>query len=283
MDLKRTVGELQDALSSLRQQGKTIGFVPTMGALHEGHLSLVKQCIADNDICVVSVFVNPTQFNNKEDLEKYPRDIERDSRFLEQAGVDFLFAPTVDEVYPEPDTRQFDFGQIDKVMEGVHRPGHFNGVAQVVSRLFDIVKPQRAYFGEKDFQQLAIISAMVKQLGLPVQIMPMPILREASGLALSSRNERLTPVQKEEAVNISKTLFESRAWMNTCSVEETIDRVVKQINAFEELEVEYYEIVDGYTLQSITDWEQASYIVGCIAVYCGDVRLIDNIVYKANS
>lgn len=283
MDLKRTVGELQDALSSLRQQGKTIGFVPTMGALHEGHLSLVKQCIADNDICVVSVFVNPTQFNNKEDLEKYPRNIERDSRFLEQAGVDFLFAPTVDQVYPEPDTRQFDFGQIDNVMEGVHRPGHFNGVAQVVSRLFDIVKPQRAYFGEKDFQQLAIIRAMVKQLGLPVQIMPMPILREASGLALSSRNERLTPVQKEEAVNISKTLFESRAWMNTCSVEETIDRVVKQINAFEELEVEYYEIVDGYTLQSITDWEQASYIVGCIAVYCGDVRLIDNIVYKANS
>lgn len=283
MDLKRTVGELQDALAPLRQQGKTIGFVPTMGALHEGHLSLVKQCIADNDICVVSVFVNPTQFNNKEDLEKYPRDIERDSRFLEQVGVDFLFAPSVNEVYPEPDTRQFDFGQIDKVMEGIHRPGHFNGVAQVVSRLFDIVKPGRAYFGEKDFQQLAIIRAMVNQLDLPVQIMPMPILREASGLALSSRNERLTSAQKEVAVNISKTLFESREWMKTSSVGETIDKVVKQINAFDELEVEYYEIVDGYTLQSITDWEQASYIVGCIAVYCGDVRLIDNIVYKANS
>lgn len=283
MDLKRTVRELQDALAPLRSQGKKIGFVPTMGALHEGHLSLVKQCIADNDICVVSVFVNPTQFNNKQDLEKYPRDIERDSRYLEQAGVDFVFAPSVEEVYPETDTRQFDFGQIDKVMEGMHRPGHFNGVAQVVSRLFDIVKPDKAYFGEKDFQQLAVIREMVKQLGLPVQIVPMPIVREASGLALSSRNERLTTGQKEVAVNISRTLLESREWMRTSSVSETIDRVIKQIDSFEALKVEYYEIVDGYTLQSVTDWEEAGYIVGCIAVYCGDVRLIDNIVYKANS
>ncbi|MFV0418240.1 MAG: pantoate--beta-alanine ligase [Dysgonomonas sp.] len=283
MDLKRTVRELQDALTSLRNQGKTIGFTPTMGALHEGHLSLVKQCIADNDICVVSVFVNPTQFNNKEDLEKYPRDIERDGRFLEEAGVDIVFAPSVEEVYPETDTRQFDFGQIDKVMEGMHRPGHFNGVAQVVSRLFDIVKPDKAYFGEKDFQQLAVIREMVKQLNLAVQIVPMPIVREASGLALSSRNERLTAEQKQIAVNISKTLFESREWIKTSSVVETIDRVVKQIDSFEGLRVEYYEIVDGYTLQSVTDWESAGYIVGCIAVFCGDVRLIDNIVYKANS
>lgn len=283
MDLKRTVRELQDALAPLRSQGKKIGFVPTMGALHEGHLSLVKQCIADNDICVVSVFVNPTQFNNKQDLEKYPRDIERDSRYLEHAGVDFVFAPPVEEVYPETDTRQFDFGQIDKVMEGMHRPGHFNGVAQVVSRLFDIVKPDKAYFGEKDFQQLAVIREMVKQLGLAVQIVPMPIVREASGLALSSRNERLTTGQKEVAVNISRTLLESREWMRTSSVSETIDRVIKQIDSFEALKVEYYEIVDGYTLQSVTDWEEAGYIVGCIAVYCGDVRLIDNIVYKANS
>lgn len=283
MDLKRTVRELQDALALLRDQGKTIGFVPTMGALHEGHLSLVKQCIADNDICVVSVFVNPTQFNNKQDLEKYPRNIERDSSYLEQAGVSIVFAPSVEEVYPETDTRQFDFGQIDKVMEGMHRPGHFNGVAQVVSRLFNIVEPDKAYFGEKDFQQLAVIREMVKQLNLAVQIMPMPIVREASGLALSSRNERLTTEQKDIAVNISKTLLDSCQWMKTFSVSKTIDRVVKQIDSFEGLRVEYYEIVDGYTLQSVTDWEEASYIVGCIAVFCGDVRLIDNIVYKANS
>lgn len=283
MDLIRTVVELQDALAPLRKQGKTIGFVPTMGALHEGHLSLVKQCIADNDICVVSVFVNPTQFNNKEDLEKYPRNIEKDSQYLKQAGADFVFAPAVEEIYPEPDTRQFDFGMLDKVMEGLHRPGHFNGVAQVVSRLFDIVKPDRAYFGEKDFQQLAIIRQMVKQLGLSVQIVPMPIVREASGLALSSRNERLTPAQKETAANISGTLFESREWMKTSSVSETAEKVIRQIDANEGLKVEYYEIVDGYTLQSVTDWGEAGYIVGCVAVFCGDVRLIDNIVYKANS
>ena len=281
MEVLETVKEVQDKVTSLRSQGKTIGLVPTMGALHQGHLSLVKQCIADNDICIVTIFVNPTQFNNKEDLIKYPRNLEKDSQYLAEARVDFIFAPSEKEIYPEPDTRQFDFGQIDKVMEGVHRPGHFNGVAQVVSRLFDIVKPDRAYFGEKDFQQLAIIREMVKQLNLPVQIIPMPIIREASGLALSSRNERLTLAQKEIAVNISRTLFESKKWMDNLSVQQVIDKVITTLNAFEELDVEYYEIADGYTLQSVKDWKDTGYIVGCIAVFCGDVRLIDNVIYKA--
>lgn len=283
MDLIKTVREVQDIVALLHSQGKTIGFVPTMGALHEGHLSLVKQCIEDNDICIVSVFVNPTQFNNKEDLVKYPRTLERDCQYLQAAGVNIVFAPSEEEVYPEPDTRQFDFGQIDKVMEGIHRPGHFNGVAQVVSRLFDIVKPDKAYFGEKDFQQLAIIREMVKQLNLPVQIMPMPIVREKSGLALSSRNERLTSEQKEVAVNISKTLFQSVEWMKSFTVQETTQKVVDVLNAFDELNVEYFEIVDGYTLQPVLGWKEVGYIVGCITVYCGDIRLIDNIVYKANS
>lgn len=281
MNLIKTVKELQEILISLKQQGKTIGFVPTMGALHQGHFSLVKQCVEDNDVCVVSIFVNPTQFNNKEDLEKYPRTLDRDSNSLEKVGANIVFAPSVEEIYPEPDQRQFDFGQLDKVMEGVRRPGHFNGVAQVVSRLFDIVKPDKAYFGEKDFQQLAIIREMVKQLNLSVQIVPMPIVRELSGLAMSSRNERLTSEQKEAAVNISRVLFESRNWIENLSVSEVIEKVGKLINAVPELEIEYYEIVDGYTLQPIENWTESKYIVGCIAVYCGEVRLIDNIIYIA--
>jgi len=283
MNIVKTTKDLQNLLSSMRSEGKSIGLVPTMGALHEGHLSLVKQCIADNDVCVVSIFVNPTQFNNKEDLEKYPRTLERDSLLLEKAGGEIIFAPSDKEIYPEPDTRLFDFGQLDKVMEGVYRSGHFNGVAQVVSRLFDIVKPDRAYFGEKDFQQLAIIREMVKQLGLPVEIVSMPIVREPSGLAMSSRNERLTEEERTIAVNISRILFESREWMHNRSVAETLNKVIDQVNSFDGLDVEYYEIVDGYTLQPVAGWNASDYIVGCIAVYCGDVRLIDNIVYKANS
>ncbi|HMM01595.1 MAG: pantoate--beta-alanine ligase [Prevotella sp.] len=283
MDLIKTTQGVRNKVTALRSEGKTIGLVPTMGALHEGHLSLVKKCIADNDVCIVSIFVNPTQFNNKEDLKKYPRNLERDCEYLKSVGVGVIFAPSVDEVYPEPDTRQFDFGQLDKVMEGEHRPGHFNGVAQVVSRLFDIVKPDRAYFGEKDFQQLAIIREMVKQLKLDINIVPMPIVREVSGLALSSRNERLTATQKEVAVNISKVLAESKEWMKTSSVEEVIKAVTTTLDSFTELKVEYYEIVDGYTLQSVADWKDSDYIVGCIAIFCGEVRLIDNIIYKADS
>lgn len=282
MKVINTVVELRQLLKELRSQGKTVGYVPTMGALHRGHLSLVKQCLADNDICVVSIFVNPTQFNNKEDLVKYPRDLERDCELLKQTDDSIIvFAPAVEEVYPEPDTRQFDFGQLDKVMEGKFRPGHFNGVAQVVSRFFDIIKPDKAYFGEKDYQQLTIIRQMVSQLKLPVQIVAMPIVREQSGLALSSRNERLTENQRTIATNISKVLFESRQWIDKYSVKETIEKVQSAINSFEGMEVEYFEIVNGKTLQSVTDWEQCDCIVGCIAVFWGDVRLIDNVLYKA--
>lgn len=272
--------ELLQLVEGFKKDKKTVGLVPTMGALHKGHASLVKQAKADSDVCVVSIFVNPNQFNNKEDLEKYPRDVNKDALLLEKEGVDIIFAPTIEEVYPEPDTRQFDFGQLDKVMEGKFRPGHFNGVAQVVSRLFDMVKPDKAYFGEKDFQQLAIIRDMVKQLAMPVQIMPMPIVREASGLALSSRNERLSEAQKEVATNIYKTLLRSKTeWKNTLSVKETVDRVIEEINAIEGLEVEYFQIVDGDSLQDINSWSDSQYVVGCVTVFCGDVRLIDNIIY----
>ncbi len=240
---------------------------------------MVKQCISDNDICVVSIFVNPTQFNNTEDLVKYPRNLEKDCLYLEKAGVDIVFAPSVEEIYPQPDTRQFDFGQLDKVMEGEHRPGHFNGVAQVVSRLFDIIKPDRAYFGEKDFQQLAIIREMVKQLELNVQIIPMPIVRETSGLALSSRNERLNAKQRLDAVKISEVLLSLSKNRDKYSVDELQKIVVEKINAVESLKVEYFDIVDGYSLQSIRHWSDTKYAVGCIAVFCGDVRLIDNVTY----
>lgn len=281
MEIVAKTKDLQELVQLKKQAKKTIGFVPTMGALHAGHISLVKEAKKNNDICIVSVFVNPTQFNNLEDLEKYPRTIERDAALLAEAGADVVFTPTVEEIYPEPDTRQFDFGMLDKVMEGEHRPGHFNGVAQVVSRLFDIVRPDRAYFGEKDFQQLAIIREMVKQLSLAVEIMPMPILREVSGLALSSRNERLSAEEKEIATNIYKTLlFSSTEYFDKVSVAETIEIVSERINSFEPLRVEYFDIVDGYTLQSISDWNDSEYTVGCIAVFCGEVRLIDNIIYK---
>lgn len=279
MNLINTVKGVQEMITSLRNEGKSIGFVPSMGALHEGHLSLVKQCISDNDICVVSIFVNPTQFNNTEDLVKYPRNLEKDCLYLEKAGVDIVFAPSVEEIYPQPDTRQFDFGQLDKVMEGEHRPGHFNGVAQVVSRLFDIIKPDRAYFGEKDFQQLAIIREMVKQLELNVQIIPMPIVRETSGLALSSRNERLNAKQRLDAVKISEVLLSLSKNRDKYSVDELQKIVVEKINAVESLKVEYFDIVDGYSLQSIRHWSDTKYAVGCIAVFCGDVRLIDNVTY----
>lgn len=283
MNKIESVKLLQDYLDTYRSAGKTIGLVPTMGALHFGHISLVKKCVVENDLCVVSIFVNPTQFNNKEDLLKYPRTIEKDlSKLLDIEGDIVVFTPSVEEIYPEPDTRQFDFGQIDKVMEGKYRPGHFNGVAQVVSRLFDIVKPDKAYFGEKDFQQIAVIREMVKQLHLNIELVSMPIVREPSGLALSSRNERLTSQQKDIAVNISKILKNSLQWMNNYSVKEVVDKVVSSINGCDELEVEYYEIVDGISLQSISNWIESDYVVGCITVYCGDVRLIDNITYKKN-
>lgn len=274
-----TIKDLQNAVSTSKNERKTIGFVPTMGALHEGHISLVKKCREQNDVCIVSIFVNPTQFNNQTDLEKYPRTIDEDTKLLSYAGVDIVFVPSVQEVYPEPDNRQFDFGLLDKVMEGKFRPGHFNGVAQVVSRLFDFVKPDKAYFGEKDFQQLAIIRRMVSQCNIPVEIVPMPIKREDSGLAMSSRNQRLTGDQKKDAANIYRVLSESKTLYNNKTVEELRFWVIENINKIASLEVEYFEIVDGNTLQQISDWKDTQYVVGCITVFCGEVRLIDNIIY----
>lgn len=280
MKLVHTVSELRQELDIQRKAGKKIGFVPTMGALHEGHASLVRYAVAENEIVVVSVFVNPTQFNDKNDLLKYPRTLEADCELLEKEGADYVFAPSVEEIYPEPDTRQFSYAPLDTVMEGKFRPGHFNGVCQVVSKLFMMVEPDKAYFGEKDFQQLAIIREMVKQMNFPLQIVGCPIVREEDGLALSSRNTRLSAQEREFALNISKTLFRSKEFAASHSVEETQQFVEEFIASSEGLQLEYFEIVDGLTLQRIENWEDTDYVVGCITVFCGEVRLIDNIKYK---
>lgn len=276
----QTVKELKEAVKAARAEGKTIGLVPTMGALHEGHKSLVDRCRKENDIVVVSVFVNPTQFNNKEDLRTYPRTEEADKALLEAAGCDIVFMPTVEEVYPEPDTRVFNLGKVAEVMEGAMRPGHFNGVAQIVSKLFMMVEPDRAYFGEKDFQQIAVIRQMVKEEGFNLEIVPCPIIREADGLAKSSRNVRLTPELRKIAPNIARILRESCNFAKSHTVAETQKFVTDGINAYQEMDVEYYQIVDGITLMPVTDWDASSHIVGCVTVYCGDVRLIDNIAYR---
>lgn len=280
MEIVHAIKDLQSALAVLRAQGKTIGLVPTMGALHAGHVSLVKRSVTENDVTVVSVFVNPTQFNDKNDLEKYPRTLEADCRLLEACGSSFAFAPSVEEMYPVPDTRHFNYAPLDTVMEGKYRPGHFNGVCQVVSKLFDIVKPDRAYFGEKDFQQLAIIREMVRQMHFPLTIVGCPIVREADGLALSSRNSLLSPEQRQQALQISQTLFASRDYAKTHTVAETRQFVEDRMAHAPGLRLEYFELVDGNTLQPIADWKDTAYPVGCITVFCGNVRLIDNIKYK---
>ena len=280
MKVVNSIKELRENLSQERLEKRSIGLVPTMGALHAGHISLVERCVRENDVCVVSVFVNPTQFNDKHDLETYPRTLEADCALLEAAGCHYVFAPSVEEMYPEPDTRVFNLGRVAEVMEGAMRPGHFNGVAQVVSKLFYIVEPDNVYFGEKDFQQIAVIRAMVKQLNIPVKINACPIKREADGLALSSRNTRLTPELRQKAPLIARTLKESTTFAPGKSVQEVIDFVVNTINADPDMRVEYYEIVDGNTLEAIKDWSETDYPVGCITVFCGEVRLIDNIKYN---
>lgn len=282
MKVVNTVQELKAELAAFRSEGKKIGLVPTMGALHAGHASLVGRSVKENDVTVVSVFVNPTQFNDKKDLETYPRTLEADCRLLESMGADIVFAPSAEEVYPEPDTRTFSYPPTDTVMEGAFRPGHFNGVCQIVSKLFSYVEPDKAYFGEKDFQQIAVVKAMVKDLNIPVEICPCKIVREDDGLALSSRNALLTAEERTWAVNISKTLFASVDYAKEHTLEETKKFVIDTINAHEGLEVQYYEIVDGDSLRSLASWNDSDYIVGCITVFCGarPVRLIDNVKYK---
>ncbi|MBQ7509889.1 MAG: pantoate--beta-alanine ligase [Prevotella sp.] len=283
MKVFKKIVDLQNALFEERKQGKEIGLVPTMGALHEGHASLVRRSVGENGVTVVSVFVNPTQFNDKNDLKNYPRDLDADCRLLEACGADYVLAPEVEEMYPTPDTRCFEYPPVSTVMEGAHRPGHFNGVCQVVSRLFYIVRPQRAYFGEKDWQQIAVVKAMVRHLGLPVQIVECPIVRDADGLARSSRNTLLSKDERAIAPAIYKALKDSVAYAKTHTLKETHDKVVADINGVDGLEVEYFSIVDGNTLQDVSDWDASPYIVGCITVYCGKtpIRLIDHIKYNS--
>ena len=275
MEKFTTVEGLKGALAA--RKGASVGLVPTMGALHDGHVSLVRRARAENDTVVVSVFVNPTQFNDKNDLRNYPRTPEADLEVLRKAGADIVFMPTVEEVYPEPDTRVFDFGQLDKVMEGATRPGHFNGVGQVVSRLLELVKPDRAYFGEKDFQQIAVIKELVRQLAIPVQIVECPIVREADGLALSSRNLLLTAEHRAAAPMIHAAMQAEAETAGTKSVEETERDVIARVEKSPLLKVIYFQLVDEDTLQPVKDWKSAAHVRGCIAVQAGEIRLIDNL------
>ena len=282
MKIVNSIKELKSYLAEEKRNNKQIGFVPTMGALHDGHLSLVERCVKENDVCVVSVFVNPTQFNDKHDLETYPRTLDKDCTLLEPAGCDYVFAPSAEEMYPEPDTRTFDFGTVSAVMEGARRPGHFNGVCQIVSKLFAIVEPDRAYFGEKDFQQIAVIRAMVEDLHLKVEIVPCPVVREKSGLAMSSRNTLLTDREKAVASHIFGILSKSKNFATNHTLKETRQYVVDSLNAIVGLEVQYFAIVDGGSLQELDSWSDSDDIVGCITVFCGSqpIRLIDHVRYK---
>ena len=274
MLIVKTVEALKEAVSKLRNDGKTIGLVPTMGALHDGHLSLIRRAGEENDAVVVSIFVNPVQFNNQADLIAYPRTLDAD---VEKIGTlaDVVFAPTPEEVYAVPPTEKYDFGALEQVMEGPNRPGHFNGVGIIVKRLFDWTTPDRAYFGEKDYQQLQIIRSLVKQTGLSVQIVPCPIVREPNGLAMSSRNKRLTPEQFEVAANIHRIMLASTQLPDNtvAKAKAYVESEIAKISAFE---LEYYAIADKDTLQPTDTLDNA---IGCIAVWCGDVRLIDNIMY----
>ncbi|MBU8893583.1 MAG: pantoate--beta-alanine ligase [Bacteroidales bacterium] len=269
--------ELNNTVADLRSSGRSIGFVPTMGALHEGHLSLIECSNRENDITIVSIFVNPTQFNDSEDYKRYPRIIQDDIKKLKRVKCDFLFTPSKDEMYPDEDKREFDFGNLESIMEGAHRPGHFRGVALIVSKLFEIVNPHRAYFGEKDFQQVAIINRLTKLLNLDIKIVSCPIMREKDGLAMSSRNMLLSTEQRDNVSIISETLFDSLQKKKILSIAETKEWVIRKINENPFLEVEYFEIVDSETLNSVNEWSQVVKITGCIAVQVGNIRLIDNI------
>jgi pantoate--beta-alanine ligase len=278
INLTHTISETREAIEKQKSGGKTVGFVPTMGALHEGHLQLIRRAAGENDFVVVSIFVNPIQFNNPEDLAKYPRTLEEDLHKLEGTGCNLVFYPSAAEMYPEPDLTVFDFGKLDKVMEGRFRPGHFNGVAIVVKKLFEIVTPHKAYFGEKDFQQLAIIKKMVNMLQIPVEIVPCPIVREADGLAMSSRNARLTDEERQEAPHIFKALSgakENYSWFIPAGVKQLVTGQIQESPYFR---VEYVDIVDTETLQPFEDWMDAEHAVICVAAFIGQVRLIDNII-----
>jgi pantoate--beta-alanine ligase len=278
MNVFEQSSELSQFLEKERKKGRSIGFVPTMGALHNGHISLINTAKLDNDVVVASIFVNPTQFNNANDLSKYPRTPEPDRVLLENNGCDILFTPSVEEIYPEKDTTVFDLGGLDTLMEGKFRPGHFNGVAMVVKRLLEIVKPDNAYFGEKDFQQLAIIRYMVRSVKLPVNIIGCPTLREPSGLAMSSRNMRLTEEEKKEASAIYRVLTEARENAKKFPPHKVKELFEKSISKNAVFKFEYFEIVDSETLLPVEEWNPKQKAVGCVALWIRDVRLIDNML-----
>ena len=282
MEIYKTRSQIHQRVKELKAQGKKIGFVPTMGALHQGHLSLIRCSKRDNDITVVSIFVNPTQFNDPKDLEKYPRMLDKDIEKLKSEKVNILFAPDEKEMYPVPDTRVFDFGHLDKVLEGKYRPGHFNSVAQIVSKLFETIPAHKAYFGKKDYQQYLIIKELVKKYikDNEIEIIPCPLIREKDGLAMSSRNLLLTQEQRKSAVLISKTLFKARELKENKTIQEIKEFVVKIINQDPNLQVEYFEICDVNNLLPVANWDSSDNIIGLIAVYCGEIRLIDNIEFK---
>ena len=280
MNIFRTKAELQDKITQLKGKNYSIGFVPTMGALHEGHISLVKCCNKENDITVVSIFVNPTQFNDREDYEKYPRNVQKDIDWLKKFDCDIVFNPSETEIYPEPDNRIFNFGNLDKILEGYYRPGHFNGVAKIVSKLFDYVRPHKAYFGEKDFQQLAIIRQLTVKENMNIEIVGCPIVREEDGLAMSSRNKRLNCEERKNAAEISKVLFESREKKDELTIEETKNQVKDQLNKNGYINVEYFDIVNEKDLKPVHSCAEDKDIRGVIAAWVGPIRLIDNIKYE---
>lgn len=280
MNIIETKAAMQALIAEQKADGKIIGFVPTMGALHQGHLSLIEASNKACDLSICSIFVNPTQFNDKEDYDKYPRTNSEDLALLEQANCDYVFMPDYKEMYPENDERTFDFKHLGEVMEGAHRPGHFNGVAQIVSKLFDAVPAHKAFFGQKDFQQYVIIKDLVKQLQYDIEIIACPIVREESGLAMSSRNQRLSKSDKKTAIQISKILNWSKDNFKSFPVEDLKSEVVKQFKAIKALELEYFEIVEDEALKTVKNWEFEGKIVACVAVFCGKVRLIDNIVFS---
>jgi pantoate--beta-alanine ligase len=280
MEVIETKEQLQHKIEQLKSEHSSIGFVPTMGALHDGHISLIQCCNKENDITVVSIFVNPAQFNEREDYEKYPRDMNKDLDWLEAENCDIVFKPSEKEMYPEPDTRTFDFGNLDKTLEGYHRPGHFNGVAKVVSKLFDYVKPHRAYFGEKDLQQLAIVRELAKREQPGLEIIGCPIVREEDGLAMSSRNKRLNSEERKNAAEISRVLFDSKNKTDTMSIEELKKWVFDQLNKNTYIDVEYFDIIDEKKFSGVRTWRDSETIRGVIAAWVGNVRLIDNIKYK---
>ena len=280
MKIVGTVKEVREQVKEWKKQGLSVGFVPTMGYLHEGHKSLMDAARKGNDKVVVSIFVNPMQFGPTEDLATYPRDLDHDAALCESAGVDLIFHPEAEEMYEKDFCSFVDMTGLTEGLCGKTRPIHFRGVCTVVNKLFNIVTPDHAYFGQKDGQQLAVIKRMVRDLNMDIEIVGCPIIREEDGLALSSRNKRLSAEERENALNISRTLFKSRNFAASHTVNETQKMVEDAIDVAPGLRLEYFEIVDGNSLQKIANWEDTEYAVGCITVFCGEVRLIDNIKYK---